>query len=112
MEIYIENWHPCTLNKLLSSHWATRTARKMRDYKMIEHYAGNIKIAQKKRRVELEIGVKAGKTADVDAYDKVVLDALVKCMALKDDSPEWCEKAPTTFTRGKKYTRIKLIDID
>lgn len=113
MEIYIEDWRPTLINEMLRVHWATRYKQKNKDRRTLEKHSKHIPQAKKKRRVELEIGL-AGrqKECDPDAPWKNLLDGLVKCGLLIDDSAKWCEISPLTFTRGKKYTRIKLIDID
>lgn len=113
MEIYIEDWRPALYNEMANVHWALRYKRKKKDYEIIAAYSRKLPKATKKRRVELEVGLGARqKQFDVDAPWKNLLDGLVKCEMLVDDSAEWCEIAPLQFTRGKKYTRIKLIDID
>lgn len=113
MRIFIENFHPMTLNQLMKIHWGSRTKHKQSDYAMIAAYSRHIPKATQKRRVEMTIQLSPRQRAsDVDAWWKVCLDGLVKCGMLVDDSPKWCEIMPVIITRDKlKATTIVLTDI-
>jgi hypothetical protein len=66
--------------------------------------------AERPRRVGAVI-TKPGRLADVDAYYKSLLDCLVACCLLIDDSPAWCELAPWKIERGPRQTVVTLEDI-
>ena len=84
---------------------------------MIAHYFRNEPKAKTKREVHLTVILGKGKRGcDVDAYDKSLLDALVKAGMLVDDNRRWCTKLPTEYTRAtgtdKWGSVIRLVDID
>lgn len=113
--IEIPNWHPAPLNQLLGGHWARAARRKKTDRRMIEAYCylAQVPRATGKRRLSLTIVLAPGQRAcDPDAYHKALLDGLVHCGALRNDSHRWVELAPVQFERGKnKTTRIVLEDV-
>ena len=113
--VVIDQWHPTPLNRLLSCHWATRAKRKRIDYKVIADYCGfcGVTTATGRRRVYLSlIMAPKQRSPDPDSLWKVVLDGLVKCGALRNDSHLWCELMPVLFLRGAtKQTRIGIEDI-
>ncbi len=114
-EIIVENWHPTRLNQLLNCyHWSQSNKMKKADAAMISAYSRHIPKAEKKRRVELILTMAPKqRCADVDAFWKSTLDALVKCRLLIDDNHKWCEIAPVVFERGKaKRTVIKLYEAE
>lgn len=114
-QLLIDQWHPQRVNTLLGRHWAARNRLKRADYQMVACYAVALGIprATGKRRVSLEITLAGpGRPPDGDSYWKVVLDSLVACGLLCDDSPKWAELGPVTFSRGKeRCTVITLEDI-
>jgi hypothetical protein len=108
--IRIPNWHPTLLNKLLGSHWAQAARMKKADMTIISHAARGIPAADGKRRLLLHIVLEPNQRAgDPDAYWKSLLDGLVHCGALRNDSREWVECEPPTFSRGaEKVTFVTL----
>lgn len=110
--ITIPNWHPMTINQLISTHWAISAKRKKVDCNLIRTYFHHLPAATKKRRVSLTIVLGKGQRgADVDAYFKVLLDGLVQSFQLVDDSKKWCELAPVKFERGDIASIIMLEDM-
>lgn len=111
--ILIPDWHPATVNKLLDGHWSKAGRLKKADFKIIWTYSRQIPPAVKKRIVNIKLHIAgAGRTADPDAYFKSVLDALVRCKLLRDDSATWCQLGDVEFERGYvKATEIELVDL-
>lgn len=120
--ITVPYWRPATLNKLMSMHWIQARKLKKADSDIVDFYAGDVgaKGAECKRRVDLHITYQTKKDAknkamsvcDPDAFWKSLLDALVNCGALYDDSPKWVELGDVTQVKGViTETRITLTDI-
>jgi hypothetical protein len=110
-EITVHDWHPTTLNKLITSHWAVANKMKKRDKVEVRYASNHIPKATQKRRVEIIIELGKGQRgADPDAYFKTVGDALVAAGLLVDDSHKWVEWSPVQYVRGKKKTTIRLYD--
>lgn len=109
--IKIPNWRPANLNSLFRCHWSVRNRKKKADAQMIQAYAMAIPKATGKRRVGLHIVLHGSQqAADPDAYWKSLLDGLVKCSLLVDDSSQYCELSPPTYERGKKsYSGTTII---
>ena len=106
--ITIPNWHPAPLNKLMRNRWEAARLKKA-DREIIAHYASKSPKANSKRRVSLTITLAKGQRAcDPDAYTKSLLDGLVHCGQLVDDSRLWCEIEAIKFERGNKSTTILL----
>lgn len=105
-EIHIENWHPASVNKLLSGHWGNARRLKSGDKQMIGAYATKARIpkAEGKRRVTLIWTQYRGRTPDEDGCLKSLLDALKYLGYLKDDSPTWCELGGVTFRACAEIT--------
>jgi len=113
--ITIPNWRPVRDNQLVGVHWTKRKRLKDGDAEFVATYARQADTAPAtgKRRVSLEI-VLVGRQQETDpwAYLKSLLDALVKCKLLVDDSSEYVEWGGTTYTRGSEpSTTIILKDI-
>lgn len=97
---FIPHWHPVPINKLYQGHWTKRRALKKESQTIVAYKFAGMPRAEKKRRVHLHVVLGKGHRAcDVDAYHKDLLDALVKCKMLIDDSPKWCEIVPIKITR-------------
>lgn len=111
----IEGWHPTRLNRLLNSHWSTASRLKKADYAEVLRACERERVtaAVGKRHVSVTIVLGPGQRGgDVDAYAKSLLDSLVACGALRDDSRTWCELAPVQFERAAvKATRVVLRDL-
>ncbi len=102
--IEIPKWRPCPLNKLLyARNWFTREKLKKDDANTVAMYslAHGASYSGGKRRVSLEI-VLSGRQqeADIDAYQKSTLDALVKCGLLFDDHANYAEWGGVKYQRG------------
>ncbi len=97
-------WKPCALNKLLyARNWAIREKLKKADAKVVADCASlhQTPPCTGKRRVSLEIVLQGRQQeADIDAYLKTVLDALVNCGMLIDDKAKFVEWGGVKYTRG------------
>lgn len=113
--VRINNYHPARLNEYQGRHWSAghRCKRLDRDVIAVHCLGAGVVRAEVKRRVGLEITLgPRQRGGDVDAYWKSVLDALVLCGAIVDDSKEWCELLPVTYVRGpRRATVISLEDV-
>lgn len=116
-EVVISGFLPTTVNELLKLHWAQRHKRKRTDCDLVGFLCIEkcVPLAATKRRVTVTFSAPGGRGAkhsDKDARYKVLLDALVKCGRLVDDSDKWCEWMPPTHVKGKKQTMIVLEDVE
>jgi Holliday junction resolvase RusA-like endonuclease len=87
----LENWHPVRINQWIGEHWRVRHKLANDQAAVIALEARNAGIpkATGRRRVSLELhGWPRGRFPDRDAFDKLLLDALVKAGLLTDDSDE------------------------
>jgi hypothetical protein len=110
--IHISNWHPTPVNKIINSYWSIAHRLKKADKAMVYFYGKDIPKAEGKRSVKLLITLGKGQHGcDPDAYNKSLLDALVYCGLLKNDSKELVELQPVEFKRGEKATTIVLEEI-
>jgi len=118
--LWIPGWHPTPLNKLLESHWAVAARLKAKDREAIHAaaYAAGLTDRNKplvKRRVDLHLVLAKGQRAvDPDASWKSVLDALVACEQLMNDSHRWCVQGRVDYSRsmtGLTGTLIVLEDL-
>ena len=110
--VIIPQWHPATVNKLLSNRWAAHKLKKS-DKQIISHYFGAIPKADGKRSLQLEIILQRGKRgADPDAYFKSLCDGLVNAGMLTDDNRQGVELLPVEFSRDDIHwgSRITLTD--
>ena len=103
--IFIPNWRPVLDNVLTRGNRFGVNKLKQADRKMIAAYAaadGTPK-ATGKRLVTLEITL-TGRQQEADpmAYCKSLLDGLVKCGLLIDDTAEFCEWEPPTYQRAER----------
>lgn len=113
--VRIDNWHPCRLNELIHAHWAKAARKKRidRDILALAVAGAGVPAARGKRRVGLEITLgPRRRAADPDAYWKGLLDGLVHCGALVNDSPAWVELLPVQYLRGgRNATVLFLADV-
>ena len=111
--VTILHWHPVPLNKLIGVHWGTAHARKMADQRRLADelaFAG-VPEARHRRRVSLRVILGPRQRAfDPDAPWKSLLDALVACRRLVDDSRQWCELGEIEFERGKAKATVLTIE--
>lgn len=102
-----------TLNELMRGHWAHRSRLKRRDRCAVALFArlAGLSAAAGKRRVSVSITYSGRQqAADVDAYWKSLLDALVAAGLLVDDSPAWCEIGEVRQARGE--TTATVIELE
>jgi hypothetical protein len=116
--LFIPGWHPTSLNKLIGMHWRDRADAKVTDYTVVAYQCreGRVTEAVGKRRVSaLFVFGKGKRRTDPDSFHKVLLDALVRCKVLKNDSQVWCELGAWECVRaadGEEWgTRVVLEDI-
>lgn len=112
--IEIPDWRPKTTNELLALHYRARSGAKRIDAEMIGTYAALVGVpkATGRRRIDLEIRKRMGRSLDEDNAWKSLKDALVRLGLLVDDSPRWCDQGTPTFPRGPRRTVITLTDLD
>ena len=112
--VTILNFHPCPLNKLIGCHWAVAHARKMADQRRIAEemaLAGVPEAVRVRRRVSLRVVLGPRQRAfDPDAPWKSLLDALVACRRLVNDSRQWMELGTIEFERGKARATVLVIE--
>lgn len=82
----VPGWTPPRANEWVGRHWAVKNRFKEHSAALIAHYARDVPKALLPRKVGLVVTLAKGqKTPDEDAYDKLLLDALVQCGLLIDD---------------------------
>lgn len=103
--IWIPQWHPTSLNKLKSGHWAKGARLKKADAEMVAGYAkvcGISKVMFGKRRVSMHLVMKPGqRRLDRDNLWKSTLDGLKQCGVILNDSPAWLEEGPVSYSRAE-----------
>ena len=112
-EIRIPGWMPTPLNRLMNVHWSTRRRMKTSDSALIKISVAHwrVPIATGKRRVSLRITLPPRKrSVDPDSLWKSLLDALVHCGALVNDSAKWCELGMVEFVRGDALETVITLD--
>jgi len=112
----IEKYQPVMLNQMMGKHPMKIHRLKQIDKDTIaaEAVRQQIPKAYYKRRVLLRVILSPSqkRMPDPDAFDKSLLDALVSCGLLVDDSKKWLEMPEPEYERGKdKATIITLEDI-
>jgi hypothetical protein len=116
-EISIPDFLPTTVNDLLRIHWAARNRLLKEEAQLVAVYARlhAVPPASCRRRVTIAFRAPGGrgrKVGDPEARYKGLLDALVKCGCLVDDSDRWCDLLPRVRERGAVRTLIVLEDLD
>jgi Holliday junction resolvase RusA-like endonuclease len=111
----IPRWRAALLNELMHSVRDKIRLKKL-DREMVCAYAWQAKFppAVGKRRVSLHVTLGKGmRKFDVDAWQKSGLDAMKHAKLIVDDSTEFVEIGPLTFSRDPKAwgTRITLEDV-
>lgn len=112
----VPDWLPTRLNELLRMHWAVRRRALKAEAELVAGYAIQARVpkAEGKRRVSVTFhapGGRGAKTGDSDARLKGLLDSLVKCGLLVDDSPKWCLLGAVECVKGEKKTVVVLEDV-
>lgn len=111
--VTIPDWRPASLNQIMRGKIRDRIRFGKRDKHIVWAHFLSQPPATTKRRVSLHI-VLTGRErpCDPDNAWKSVLDALVKCGMLVDDSNAWCEITTPTYDRALKgSTTITLEDV-
>ena len=110
--IYIPDWTPTPLNKLLKVHWSNSRKMKKTDAEIISAYSRScVPATIQKRSVSLIIILPKGQRAcDPDAYWKSLLDGLVKCGLLVNDSARWCQNGFVEFARGERLASFIILE--
>ena len=107
----IDGWRPVSLNRLLRAHWARRRALKRLDRDLVALHALALGVPRAAGRRRVTVRVEArGTPPDPDAALKSLLDALVACGQLIDDSGEWCELGPPTAVRGREDRTVVTLE--
>jgi len=110
----IPDFLPQNLNRLLRTHWAKRNRAIRADSELVAIFAiqAGIPKANGKRRLALAFTTNAQVAPDADNLLKAMLDALVRCRLLVDDSPRWVELAGISVSRAdRRETQITLEDV-
>jgi Holliday junction resolvase RusA-like endonuclease len=116
--LYLPNYSPISQNELQEAHWAARARMKKSDMEIIAYYATlqglmGGPLPDCKRRVELRFVVPKGKRrCDGDNVKKSLLDALVACGLLRNDSPVWCESPEPVWARSESTREAFVILTD
>lgn len=119
--ITIPNWRPALQNEWTGRHWAVKARMKKADRETVAAYAlaAGVPKAAGKRRVSLTAYLGKGQRRwDPDNTWKSLLDALVACGVLADDSDKWAELGPVAFVRlgrkdpGPPRCEIALEDVE
>ncbi len=98
--VFIPNWRPTSLNKLMG-HWSRAHKAKKRDKEIIALCCRSIPKATTKRKIDIYIDLdKNQKRLDYDNTFKSLLDALVQCGVLKNDSPDWVQVGSVEYGRN------------
>lgn len=111
--VVIPNWHPTGLNELLCLHWAARRRRKRSDADLIAVYCGRAQVAaaSRRRRITQRLTLAGNdRRRDDDNAWKSLLDSLVYARVLVDDGPDWVEKRPLEFERGRERKTTLVIE--
>jgi Holliday junction resolvase RusA-like endonuclease len=112
--VEIPNWLPTGLNEMLRMHWAARRKRFKVNARLVGAYLklAGVFPAGGRRRVTLHFQAR-NNTPDADNWKKELLDCLVECRALVDDSPRWAEVPEPRCSAGRsRRTVIEIEDIE
>ena len=115
MQVFIPQWHPTPLNKLMSAHWSKRAKMKRDDFEII--WLNTLGLGGQMVKKELNLTIFLGKgqrKCDPDAYFKSLLDGLVKAKLIVDDSDKWLRINNPKFVRRPENwgTHIELTTLD
>lgn len=116
--LYLPQYLPVALNKLLEGHRSQRGRLKQKQAELVRFYAlsQELPAAKTKRRVDLRVVLPKGQRAwDPDAMWKGLLDALVSASLLVDDNPKWCQLGEVVYLRSGtdlRETYVILTDLD
>lgn len=111
--LVIPDWRPTTLNVLMRMHWGKANRAKQSDAGMLATYARlhEVPPATGRRRVSVRTVLTGRqKPTDPDALWKVLLDGLVKCRQLVDDTAALVELGPVTSERGDRTATVITLE--
>ncbi len=114
--IEIPNYRPPRTNELYRAKFRGRMALEKECKQFIAFYGSHVPKAAGKRRVAMVVTLAVRqRMPDADEQClKAVLDSLVACGLLLDDSRTYCECVPTEFVLSRKrqpHTLITLEDV-
>jgi Holliday junction resolvase RusA-like endonuclease len=121
--LYLPKFLPTSLNKSVGRHWSVKAKQKNGDLEIVQHYAREQRLAMTlhldaalpARRVNVRMVLPKGQRAfDRDNILKGLLDALVQCGLLVNDSPRWCQIGQIEYVRhdgGLRETFVILEDL-
>lgn len=114
--ITIPDWHPPAANDWVGHHWSKKHKLRKEATEFFGTYAvlASVPKATGPRRVRLELTgwERGGNVRDEDAFDKLLLDALVNAGLLVDDNAQGLvDRVEVKFTRGPKSTTLILEDV-
>jgi hypothetical protein len=111
--LILHNYHPVSVNTLLSLHPCSRGKIKRGEAAVIagEALAQGIAKATGRRRISIRCeGWPRGKLADSDNLRKVLLDICVSAGLLLDDGPAQCEQGPLDVVRAQAWTTTVVLE--
>ena len=101
--LFVPNWMPPSLNKIMEGHWSNAGKIKKQVAQIVDAMAkvqGTPK-ATGRRRVDVHIVAPKGQRRfDEDNVWKAVLDAVKHAGLIVDDSPNWRERGAVTWSRS------------
>jgi hypothetical protein len=101
----VPNWMPTPNNKLYDKHWAVKHRQKRSDFEIVAYFGRLVPEATGKRNVSLHVVFPPRqRMPDIDAPWKSLLDALVRCRLLVNDSAAWASMEPVSYSRGDRLT--------
>lgn len=114
--ITIPGWHPPAANDWVGHHWSRKHKLRKEATDFLSTYArlAEAPKAAGARRVRLELAgwEHGGPFPDEDAYDKLLLDALVNAgLLVDDDAKGLVGRVEVRFERGPKTTTLILEDV-
>ncbi len=101
--IWIPNWTPALLNKVMHGHWSNGARLKRADKSIVAFYfaqSGIPKATGPRRLSMLFVLAKGKRLFDRDAPWKSAKDALADCGALLDDTPALCVDGAVSYARA------------
>ena len=111
----IVGWIPASVNKLTTrDHWAVKRRIKGVDRDTVHAAAilSQIPVANDRRSVHCHVVYPQGQRRfDRDNLRKSLLDALVSCAAIKNDSPKWLISDTITDSRGDGDIPVTYITV-
>ncbi len=113
-EISLPNYRPPRTNELFRAKMRGRMALERECKQFVDFYGSHVPKATGKRRVSMVVtlAVRQRMPDSDENCLKAVLDSLVACSLLVDDSRVWCECVPTEFVLSRKRQPNTLITLE